>query len=55
MNSQADAEKFIRVEPAREGPGRVMRIRTPKGYCLEIPEGIDGAYVKPILAVVVGM
>ena len=45
---------FIHVESAGGREANVLRIRTPGGYELEIPEGSDGEYVKTILTVLAG-
>lgn len=45
-------KNFIEVSvPAKRIPKEPLRIQTPGGYGLEVPEGIDGNYVKTILSV----
>ncbi len=51
LKTQAEPQKFIEVKPMESGAVKSLSIQTPNGYRLEVPEGMDGAYVRGIVAV----
>ena len=51
VNAEPKPEEFIQITSTEVGSGKVLNIKTPGGYQLEIPEGMDGSYVKSIVAV----
>ncbi len=49
LNAPANPQEFIPVKLTRSHPEKSLRIHTPDGYRVDVPEGIDGLYVQSIL------
>jgi transposase-like protein len=46
-------KNFIEVSVPPKSTRESLRIKTPGGYCLEVPEGTDSTFVKSIIAALV--
>ncbi len=51
VNAETEREEFIQITSTEASSKKVLNIKTPGGYHLEIPEGMDEAYVKSIMTV----
>jgi transposase-like protein len=49
----AKLKDFIKVTIPAKTDKESIHIKTPGGYCLEVPEGTDSSFVKNIIAVLV--
>jgi hypothetical protein len=53
---QARLKDFVKLSvPTGQSPRDAVRIRTPGGYCVEVPSGTKGEFLKEVLASLAGL